>query len=169
MEVAAERAFDVYGVDLAPDARQLAAERVGASRVARDPANMDPSAPETFDLITMWSVLAHIADPADQVRDLSRLLEPGGQLLIYTVNSSSLQRHAFGSGWNGFTRNHLIFWDRANLTRLLLSSGFSKVDFRHMYGLERDSKDFPERLVDRHFRAIERSDGANMLAVMATR
>ncbi len=169
MDVAAERGFDVYGVDLSPAARARAAERLGASRIGSDPGHMDPSVPQQFDVITMWSVLAHIADPDEQISDLARRLKPGGRLLIYTVNASSLQRHAFGSRWNGFTRNHLIFWDQTNLTRLLLRSGFSSVDFRHMYGLDRDTKDLPERAVARHFRAIERWDGANMLGVLATR
>lgn len=169
LEVAAERGFDPYGVDLAPDARQRAADRWGDARVARDPASLDPAAPEVFDLITLWSVLAHIADPAEQLGYLCNHLEPGGQLLIYTVNAGSLQRRALGSRWNGFTPNHLIFWDRANLERLLLKSRFSAVDFRHVYGIERDSTEFPERLVARHHRAVERWDGGNMLAVLATR
>jgi 2-polyprenyl-3-methyl-5-hydroxy-6-metoxy-1,4-benzoquinol methylase len=169
MEVAAERGFEVYGVDLAPDARARAADRWGASRVAAEPSLLGSGGPQQFDLITMWSVLAHIADPADQIGDLGDRLRPGGQLLIYTVNADSLQRRAYGSRWNGFTPNHLIFWDRKNLERLLLKSGFSAVDFRHQYEVARDSQDFSDRLIARHHRAVERFDGANMLGVLATR
>lgn len=98
-----------------------------------------------------------------------RFMDVAAQLLIYTVNSSSLQRRAFGRRWNGFTHNHLIFWDQRNLSRVLTQAGFSETAVRPGYLLDPESSDFSPRLIRRHYRAIDRHDGANMMAVLARR
>jgi SAM-dependent methyltransferase len=46
--------------------------------------------PRTFDLIIMRCVLHHLCDPAAALKGLRSLLKPGGQLLIYEPNLSSL-------------------------------------------------------------------------------
>lgn len=169
MDVAAERGFDVHGVDLAPDSVERARQRYGIERVGIDPSDLGPGTPDRFDVVTMWSVLAHIAEPWEQIRELHKLVAPGGRLLIYTVNADSLQRRAFGGRWNGFTKNHLIFWDEKNLRRLLLEVGFSEVETRPFYGIPRGDPQFSRRLIDRHYRAVDHRDGGNMLNVVATK
>lgn len=167
MDVAHDRGFEVYGVDLAQDALDRAAQRHDPARLALDPALITDLPADGLDLITMWSVMAHIAEPIELLTRLRAILKPGGQLLLYTVNAPSLQRRGFGSHWNGFTHNHLIFWDKANLDRLFRKTGFATAEFRHGYFIDADSTDFPRRLVRRHYRSIEKYDGANMLLAVA--
>lgn len=169
LDVAAERGFDVHGVDLAPDSVERARQRFGVERVGTDLSDLGPSTPDRFDVVTLWSVLAHIAEPWDQIRELYELVAPGGRLLIHTVNADCLQRRAFGGWWNGFTKNHLIFWDEENLRRLLLEVGFSQVESRPFYDIPGDDLHFRRRLLDRHHRAVDHQDGGNMLTVVATR
>lgn len=169
LDLAIERGFDVHGVDLAPDARRIAGDRIGHDRVARSPEHFGSHVPRTFDLVTMWSVLAHISEPLAHMRWMRTLVSPGGNLLVYTVNSRSLQRVARASRWSGFTKNHLIFWDPDNLRRLMLEAGFSRVDFRPFYGISDEIADtFPEHLLRRHRATVDRWDGGNMLAAVAT-
>lgn len=169
MEVAAERGFEVYGVDLAPDSVERAREKFGVDRVEETPADLGPDTPERFDVVTMMSVIAHIAEPRELIRDLYERISPGGRLMLYTVNADALERRAFGSRWNGFTKNHLIFWDATNLRTLLQQVGFRDVEFRHAYGLPRDDPNFRPKLTDRHYRAVEKYNGANMLHAVATK
>ena len=44
-----------------------------------------------FDVITMWSVLAHLARPVEDLTMLRSLLAPDGVLLLLTVNAGSLK------------------------------------------------------------------------------
>ena len=53
-------------------------------------ANASSFSPHSFDLIIMRGVLHHLPDPAAALKELKHLLKPGGQLLLYEPNLSSL-------------------------------------------------------------------------------
>lgn len=74
---------------------------------------------DSFDLITVRHVIEHIPDPDSLVREASRILRSGGQLLIATPNSQALGRRWFGAYWfaNDIPR-HLILFSPANLDML---------------------------------------------------
>ena len=171
MRMARRRGFTAYGVDLAPDAVELARERFGPDRAFLGSVPRDGVPGEGFDVITMWSVLAHIPVPEEDLGELLSLLKPGGRLLILTVNADSLQRKFFRSRWNGFTPGHLIFWSKPTITRLLTEVGFDSVEFAPFYGegIERGKSRLSAARVARFRRAVDRYDGGNMLRVTARR
>jgi SAM-dependent methyltransferase len=43
----------------------------------------------TFDLVTANMVVEHLADPAEQFREIARVLRPGGAFLFHTPNAQS--------------------------------------------------------------------------------
>ncbi len=49
-----------------------------------------PFAPASFDAITMWDFLEHVMDPHAVVAKARELLAPGGVLLVFTIDTSSL-------------------------------------------------------------------------------
>jgi 2-polyprenyl-3-methyl-5-hydroxy-6-metoxy-1,4-benzoquinol methylase len=49
----------------------------------------------SFDHILCWGVLMHIAEVEQALSELTRVLKPGGSLIISEINQSSLQRKAF--------------------------------------------------------------------------
>ena len=81
----------VTGIDLAPTmidvARLHAIEQglaidyrvAGAQELAR-------ASPASFDVVTCMEMLEHVPDPRDTLASLARLLRPGGQLFLSTVN-----------------------------------------------------------------------------------
>jgi len=82
MEVAKERGWDVCGQDVSRFA-------VGYCRKkgfeVYDKSLPELSLPEnSFDLITMFDVIAHLEDPLSYVNSCRRLLKPGGCLAIKT-------------------------------------------------------------------------------------
>jgi 2-polyprenyl-3-methyl-5-hydroxy-6-metoxy-1,4-benzoquinol methylase len=43
-----------------------------------------------FDAITLWDVIEHFDDPVSTMREIRRIMAPGGILLIFTINQESL-------------------------------------------------------------------------------
>jgi 2-polyprenyl-3-methyl-5-hydroxy-6-metoxy-1,4-benzoquinol methylase len=137
LELAEQRGFQAYGVDLSPDSLEQARQRLTSAKVYYgSPTEIDEIAAGGFHAITMWSVLAHLPRPVADLSMLRGLLADDGVLLILTVNAGSLHLRGMGSRWGGFTRNHLMFYSRDTLPRLLAAAGFSAVGFAPFYGDE---------------------------------
>jgi 2-polyprenyl-3-methyl-5-hydroxy-6-metoxy-1,4-benzoquinol methylase len=168
LEVARERGFDACGVDLSPDAVDEARRR-GHRAWLGAPEDVPEIAAGGFDVITMWSVLAHLPRPLDDLSRLRRLLALGGVLLVYTVNANSLLLKAYGVRWGGFTRNHLIFTSPTTLPALLRRAGFGEVALRVQYprSVERGISGLSARQERRLRRAVERGNQGPMLRAVA--
>ena len=63
-------------------ARETAAQVGLAPELVRANVESLPFADESFDLVLCTQVLEHLLSPADGVRDLARVLRPGGTLLL---------------------------------------------------------------------------------------
>ena len=85
----AQRGADVVGFDNSPKLIQHARQRAGSRadlRVhdVRDP--LDWLGDETVDRAVMALVLHHLDDPVPALREVHRVLKPGGQLVVSTVH-----------------------------------------------------------------------------------
>jgi SAM-dependent methyltransferase len=170
LELAHERGFDGHGVDLSPAAVERAHEKPsGRKTYLGSPLEVPEIAAGGFDVITLWSVMAHLADPLADLRMLRGLLAPDGILLILTVNANSLLLKAQGSAWGGFTPNHLKFFSPDTLTRALHLAGFPAVVVEPMYtdpveaGTSRVQPQYERRLR----RAIDHGNRGNMQRALA--
>src|SRR5215207_3002008 len=170
LELAHERGFDGHGVDLSPSAVRRARRRPGGSKAyLGSPLDVPEVAAGGFDVITLWSVMAHLADPLADLRMLRGLLAPDGVVLLLTVNANSLLFKAEGEQWGGFTPNHLKFYAPATLTRALDLAGFADVAVQPTYsdGVEAGTV----RLRPRHERrlraTIDDGNRGNMLRALA--
>jgi SAM-dependent methyltransferase len=170
LELAHGRGFDTYGVDLAEDAIAVARERPGGANTHHGaPTEIPEIAAGGFDVITMWSVLAHLAEPVEDLTMLRGLLAPDGVLLLLTVNAGSLKLKRQLETWDGFTPNHLIFFSPETLPRLLRRAGFGAVVMPPWYGepVERGTSRLRARDQRGLRRAIDRGNRGNMLRAAA--
>lgn len=170
LELAEGLGFDAVGVDLSPDSVEQANTRLcGAKAYLGAPDDIAEIAAGGFDVVTLWSVLAHLPRPLDDFARFRRLLAPGGVLMILTVNANSLLLKAFGSRWSGFTKNHLMFYSADTLPTLLRRSGFAGVAFAPHYGdtVEAGTTRMAADLQRRLRRGVEATDGGNMMRALA--
>lgn len=85
---------------------------------------------QPMDIVTVFDVLEHIADPASFLDDIAAQLKPGGLLFISTPDVGSLVARLFGRRWHFFSVYHLSFFSKRTLVEAAGARGFSLVDFR---------------------------------------
>jgi 2-polyprenyl-3-methyl-5-hydroxy-6-metoxy-1,4-benzoquinol methylase len=150
--------WQLFGLDFAKDCIQFARKKFGFKNVFCGNLEEDSFEEEYFDVVTLWSVAAHLEDPLGMFRKINRVLKPGGLLIIYTVDSSSITHKEKLSNWGGFTGNHLIFFNPESLSRALMHSGFevTKCVFDQLFSKynngQIDPKDLPffQKLAKQH-------------------
>lgn len=170
LDLAYERGFEPYGVDLSEDSVAKARERPsGAHAHFGSPADVPEIAAGGFDVVTMWSVLAHLATPVEDLTMLRSLLSADGALMLLTVNANSLLLKADGDRWGGFTRNHLMFYSPATLPLLLRRAGFEAVVIRPMANdlVEAGVAPLGARQERRLRRAVAEGNRGNMMRAVA--
>lgn len=81
---------------------------------------------DSFDLVTLWDVLEHVYDPKSTLGEISRILRPGGWLVMSLPDLDSLEARLFGPYWAGLDMpRHLHVFNRQVLARLLQETGFT--------------------------------------------
>ena len=114
------------GVEL--DARAVQAARVrGLSVVQGRVEEVSSFEPNSFDLITMFHVIEHVARPDEVIAKLRGLLRVGGLLALETPNFDCADARLSGKRfWGGYhTPRHWHVFTSASLRRLLVAHGFS--------------------------------------------
>lgn len=94
-------AWELVGVDRDPSETALAEESSSYSRVHTCDAALIPEPSESFDLVFSNSVLEHVPALSGVLREVRRLLRPGGYLVI-TVPSDRFHESLSGPGLLGW-------------------------------------------------------------------
>jgi 2-polyprenyl-3-methyl-5-hydroxy-6-metoxy-1,4-benzoquinol methylase len=136
VEVAAELGYVPYAVELsefgaAEIARKIGAERVFCGEI--ESATFADAGPGSFDVVTMCDYIEHVRDPRRTLGLAHRLLRPGGTLAITTPDAGSPSRRLLGTGWTHYKLEHLFYFNRRNLERLLHEAGFGAVTFHALW------------------------------------
>lgn len=95
-----------------------------------------PYADGSFDLVTMLAVLEHLAQPEAILREIQRVLRPGGQLVLTVPSKAArpvLEFLAFRLGVISCSEiaAHKVYYDRDSLGQLLKLAGFTLRSHRY--------------------------------------
>jgi 2-polyprenyl-3-methyl-5-hydroxy-6-metoxy-1,4-benzoquinol methylase len=90
----------------------------------------------SFSLVTMFHVIEHLENPAEAIRKIAYLLEPGGIFAIETPNIDSLDARIFKSTyWGGYHfPRHWHLFNESTLTKLLGIGGLEIVNSSYQTG-----------------------------------
>jgi 2-polyprenyl-3-methyl-5-hydroxy-6-metoxy-1,4-benzoquinol methylase len=117
---------------------------------------------ELFDIIHCCHTIEHVPDPMAYLREMRRLLQPDGQLMLACPNYASLPRLAKGDEWIWCLDSHLWQFTSRQMQRMLESAGFKIVSVSTHHGLT-PNKRWKRWLLDRTA-AMGYGDGLNIIA-----
>lgn len=126
VELALREGYDAYGFDPSGYAVAEAKKLVGADRI-REASTHTATYPEhSFDVITLFDVFEHLADPARDLARLYKFLKPDGILVLATGDTDSVLARTIKRRWTFYIPpQHLFFFNRKTLTTLLTREGFT--------------------------------------------
>lgn len=129
LAAARDRGWRVQGVEPERTAAEMARGR-GLAVVGSELA--DSGLPErSFDVVSAFHVLEHIADSRAFLRLLARWTRPGGHVVVEVPNFAAYQRRALGPRWPHLRpREHLVHFTPATLAATARAAGLQPVAVR---------------------------------------
>ena len=123
VEIAEQHGWNAWGIEPSAWAVQEAQDR-GLPMILGTLENAElPDA--SYAVITMWDVIEHLSDPLGTLRAAWQALEPGGYLVVHTMDLDSLFAKVMGRRWPWFMEMHLYYFTRKTLRAMLEKAGFT--------------------------------------------
>lgn len=146
---AADRGFEVTGLEYSPYAAERARKNLGGrGRVLVGEVSSLADQHDVYDVCVLCDVIEHVRHPDEFVRDILRLLRPGGVLLVVTPSLDSWSARVLGSRWMEYKAEHLYYFTRATITRQLAGAGYTEVTLRS--GVKKLSLDYVAAHFDKY-------------------
>ena len=137
LHVARRRGWQVAGCEPNRWLCDWARENYGLSVHPGTLVDMPDTRAAGFDVVTLWDVLEHLADPRATLAECRRLLKPGGILVVNYPDVGSWIARLMGRRWVFLLSVHLYYFTPATIERLLDDTGFDPVGRRpHFQTLE---------------------------------
>ncbi len=131
LEHARGAGWQVQGVDILTPVAELARSRglavfAGELAQARFPDG-------SFDAVTMSEVIEHVVDPVSLMKEVARVLRPGGVAVLGTGNAGSWAARVRGGRWSYYRFGghlHIRFYSPRSAAALARAAGFDSVECR---------------------------------------
>ena len=122
-----------HGVEPGPNSRGYAQRALGLA-VHPGPLKACRFPDQRFDVVTMWHVIEHLADPLETLREIHRVLKRDGIVLLRTPNVESWEARVFQGCWYGVDApRHVYLFSLQTLGAFLAKAGFVITDVRYQY------------------------------------
>lgn len=153
-----EKEWNVKGIELCEPSAAYAKEKFGVEVInsTLEEACLPESA---FEAVHMSHVIEHVPHPPETLREIRRILVPGGLFCIITPNVDSFQFRVFRKRWRSAHPDHLTLFSIKTLSRALQEAGFEIVKQFSYGGLAvGTAPGFIKRLADKSVRKKNRGD-----------
>jgi len=122
------RGYQVHGLEYSNDAARVANDKLGADAVHVGALTRETFPEQSFDICILADVIEHVRDPASFVQDIRRILKTGGVVFIATPSTASWSARLLGRHWMEYKPEHLFYFNRSTLTRLISNAGFDHIE-----------------------------------------
>jgi len=134
---ASRAGYAAKGVEISQDAVAYARNEFGLD-VEDKPIERLRFGEAHFDVVTLWQVLEHVPYPLMMLREVYRILKPGGLVVVSTPNIGGIPARILRRRWWDIKRLHINQFATKTLTHVLRNAGFrnvSPVSFRGFVSL----------------------------------
>jgi 2-polyprenyl-3-methyl-5-hydroxy-6-metoxy-1,4-benzoquinol methylase len=123
---ASKAGYTAKGIDISQDAAEYARREFGLNVEAKPFKELQ--FPENyFDVVTLWQVLEHVPYPLTILKEVHRVLKPGGMLAVSTPDVGGILARIFRTKWWNISRLHINQFTSKTLKRMLENAGFENV------------------------------------------
>lgn len=161
LRLAARAGFQVEGVEPDPHTSAQARQTPGL-RVLTGTLTQAGYPADSFDVVVLFHVLEHLDSPRQTVREIHRLIKPGGILAVETPNIDTIWFRLLRSRWRQFIPDHYYFFTPQTLGRLLHEAGFQLLQVRRV------GKPLSVRLLVDRIRRLNAPVGAKLSHLVRT-
>ena len=128
---AQNQGFEAWGVDVEEAGIEYARTALGLKNLACGLLHEQDYGDAQFDAISVYDVIEHVPDLNGFVAELKRILKPDGVVEIGTPDIGHWRVPKVLSSWNEVKPSeHLYYFDRITLTRLLANHGLEVIRSR---------------------------------------
>jgi 2-polyprenyl-3-methyl-5-hydroxy-6-metoxy-1,4-benzoquinol methylase len=134
---ASKAGYTTKGVEMSQDAVAYARKEFGLDVEAK-PFEELRFAENHFDVVTLWQVLEHVPYPLMMLKEVHRILKPGGLLVVSTPNIGGVPAKILRKRWWDIKRLHINQFTTKTLADVLRNAGLkniSSVSFRGFVSL----------------------------------
>ncbi len=127
--VAQKSGWQIEGVEVSQNLAKQAEHllkikiKLGTLEDAKFPANY-------FDIISMFDVFEHLPQPVETLQEINRIMKPNGILVINFPAIDSIFAKLMGRHWWFLLEDHLYYFDREVLTKMLNKGEFKVLFFK---------------------------------------
>lgn len=122
VEVARQRGWDAWGLEPSAWATQAARQR--GLPMLEGTLDSPELQDQYFDVITLWDVIEHVDDPQGELRKAYQRLNPGGMVVVHTMDIDSWIAKLMGARWPWFMDMHIHYFSQKTMRQMLEQIGY---------------------------------------------
>ncbi len=130
LNTAKERGWNCHGMEILPEYIKYAQENFALKNIRLE--SLDQSITYNanfFDVITLWDLIEHLRNPFNSLKEIYRVMKPGGLLVMWTPNVKNAI--FLKEKWTGYKiLQHLYFFSGDSLKSMLKKAGFEIISLK---------------------------------------
>jgi 2-polyprenyl-3-methyl-5-hydroxy-6-metoxy-1,4-benzoquinol methylase len=123
---ASQAGYTTKGIEISQDAAEYARREFGLD-IEVKPFEELRFAENHFDVVTLWQVLEHVPYPLMVLKEVNRILKPGGLLVVSTPNVEGIPAKILRKRWWDIKRLHINQFTTKTLMDILQNSDFKNI------------------------------------------
>ena len=126
---AKENGCNITGIEPSEDARKVAEKKLNSKILS--PEELENIPDESFDIITMWHVLEHVADLKTEIYHLQRILKKDGRLILALPNYKSYDAEYYKDKWAAYdVPRHLNHFSQTSIKNIFNKTKLQLIDIK---------------------------------------
>lgn len=118
-----------------------------------------------FDIVHFSHLIEHVPSPSNLLKEVNRILKPGGYAIITTPNFDGLFAKIYKDKWRSAIAQHLYLFTKKTLSQLIVNNGFTIKKQVSWGGIPIELAQGPvKRMVDKWVKFLNQGDVMLFLA-----